>query len=174
MYTVIPKVVLYVIRLQPMFSFPLKLFCLWWFVFTSKVRPIFIKCMLFQSWNDYIKPMDLCIYPRFVCENLAGLRKSISGDTITRLRFSPPSMACRLTAWYLSCETHLASAQQYITIYGVKFKNIVVSPSDAMMRSRSWPSLVLSTDRYLHPVQSVGWNYSSIQRSHRWSLGMDK
>ena len=35
-------------------------------------------------------------------------------------------------------------------------------------------NLFNSTDKLLHPLQSVGWNYLSIrklQRVHRWSLG---
>ena len=41
----------------------------------------------------------------------------------------------------------------------------------------TWTNLNPSTDKYLHPLKSVGRNYLSIPKLHRlhhWSLGMDK
>ena len=86
-------------------------------------------------------------------------------------------MACRLIAWTNAIPVHWR-------IYAAPGGDGLIDRKRSKGRETIPPPLLLtwfnfnpSMDKWLHVLQSVGWNYLSIpklQRCNRWSLGMDK
>ena len=73
------------------------------------------------------------------------------------------TVAWRSNSTMMFCVIQLLVHGLTLTTLGAPFTNLV--------------DIYPSMDKYLHPLESMGWNYlpiSQLQRLHRWSLGMDK